>query len=102
MSRDANEPVAVSILDREFLVACTPDERPGLIAAANYLDSKMREMRNAARGAGLDRIAILAALNISHELLDARQQASTESTRLAEKLQAINAKLERAVATSIQ
>lgn len=102
MSKDASEPVSVIILDREFLVACTEDERPGLIAAAHYLDSKMRAMRNAARGAGLDRVAILAALNISHELLDARQQASTEAIRLAEKLQAINAKLERAVATSIQ
>ena len=102
MSKDASEPVSVIILEREFLVACTADERPGLIAAAHYLDSKMREMRNAARGAGLDRVAILAALNISHELLDARQQASTESTRLAEKLLALNTKLERAVATSIQ
>jgi cell division protein ZapA len=102
MSTEASEPVAVSILDREFLVACTADERPGLIAAARYLDGKMREMRSAARGAGLDRVAILAALNISHELLDARQKDSAESARLAEKLQAINAKLERAVATSIQ
>lgn len=102
MSKDASEPVAVNILDREFLVACTPEERPSLLAAAHYLDSKMREMRNAARGAGLDRIAILAALNISHELLDSRQQTLTESTRLAEKLQALNAKLERAVVTSIQ
>ncbi len=98
----ASEPVSVSILDREFLVACRPEERAGLLEAARYLDTKMREMRNNARTAPLDRIAILAALNISHELLDERQRGSAESQRLAENLQALNAKLERAFATSLQ
>jgi cell division protein ZapA len=99
---NASEPVAVNILDREFLIACTPEERPGLFDAARHLDTKMREMRGNARSAGLDRIAILAALQISHELLNARQRESTESAQLAEKLQALNAKLERAFATSLQ
>ena len=92
----SGEPVAVNILDREFLIACTPEERPGLLAAARYLDGKMRDMRNNARTAGLDRIAILAALNISHELLAERERGSAEAARLAEKLQLLNAKLERA------
>ena len=42
-------PVSVSILDREYQIACPPEERPGLIAAAAFLDGKMREVRNAAR-----------------------------------------------------
>jgi cell division protein ZapA len=92
----SGEPVAVNILDREFLIACTADERPGLLAAARYLDGKMRDMRNNARAAGLDRIAILAALNISHELLAERERGSLEAARLAEKLQLLNTKLERA------
>ncbi len=95
-------PIAINILDREFLIACTPDERAGLLAAAVYLDGKMREMRSGARAAGLDRIAILAALNISHELLSAREREAAESTRLAEKLHALNAKLERAFSGSLQ
>jgi cell division protein ZapA len=98
----ASEPVSVNILDREFLIACTPEERDGLLAAARYLDGKMREMRNNARTATLDRVAILAALNISHELLGARQRESSESAQLAEKLQALHAKLERALPGSIQ
>ncbi|MBA8882193.1 cell division protein ZapA [Dokdonella fugitiva] len=98
----SGEPVTVHILDREFHVACTPDERAGLLAAARYLDEKMREMRNGARTAGLDRIAILAALNICHELLDERARGSRESTQLAEKLQAINLKLERLLPASLQ
>lgn len=98
----AGEPVKVLILDREFLIACTPQERDGLLDAARYLDAKMREMRNSARSASLDRIAILAALNISHELLAERQRGSTDATHLGERLQALNAKLERAFAASLQ
>ena len=97
-----SEPVAISILDREVLIACTPEERPNLLEAARYLDEKMREMRNNARSATLDRIAILAALNISHELLNERRRESTDDARLAEKLQALNAKLERALPGSLQ
>ena len=83
------EPVSISILDREFLIACTAEERPGLIAAARYLDGKMREMRGKARIASLDRIAVLAALNIAHELLAERQRGSSEASQWAEKLQAL-------------
>ena len=57
-----SEPIAVSILDREFLVACTAEERPGLIAAAAMVDGRMREIRNNARSASADRIAVMAAL----------------------------------------
>lgn len=98
----ASEPVKVHILDREFLVACTAEERNGLLDAARHLDAKMREMRGGSRSVSLDRLAILAALNISHELLAERAREAAESARLAEKLQAMNAKLERAFAASLQ
>jgi cell division protein ZapA len=96
------EPVSVSILDREYLISCTPEERPGLIAAASYLDSKMREIRAGARSASLERIAVLAALTVAHELLGAKQRETSEAAVLAHHLQAINAKLERALPASIQ
>lgn len=95
----ASEPVAVHILDREFLIACTAEERSGLLDAARHLDTKMRELRANARAGGMDRIAILAALQISHEMLNARHREEQESARLAEKLQALNATLERAFVT---
>ena len=98
----AGEPVSVSILDREYLIACTPDERPGLIAAATYLDTKMREIRAGARSASLDRIAVLAALTIAHELNGAKQRESSEAAQLAHHLQALNAKLERVFPSSLQ
>jgi len=98
----AGEPVSLSILDREYLIACTPDERPGLIAAASFLDAKMREIRAGARSANVDRIAVLAALTIAHELLGMQQRDSSEAATLAHHLQAINAKLERALPGSLQ
>ena len=48
--------MGVRILDREYLVACPPEEREGLISAANLLDARMREIRSSNRMAGIDRI----------------------------------------------
>jgi len=97
-----NNPVAVSILDREFLIGCTPEERPGLIAAAAYLDGKMREIRNASRAAGVDRIAVMAALNIAHELIALRQRDESNAGVLAQHLQMLRAKLDGVLATSVK
>ncbi|MCK9537650.1 cell division protein ZapA [Dokdonella sp.] len=94
----SNEPVAVSILDREFLIACAAEEQAGLLAAARHLDARMREMRTSMRTASMDRFAIMAALNASHELLAERAR----SARLAEQLRALDARLERAFDTSVQ
>lgn len=95
-------PVAVNILDREFLIACTPEERPGLIAAATYLDAKMREIRNASRTAGVDRIAVMAALNITHELIVLKQRNESEASALAQHVQALRNKLDGALAGSLK
>lgn len=97
-----SEAVAVNILDREFLVACAPDERPALIAAAAHLDQKMREVRARTRGAGIDRVAILAALNLTHELLALQRGTEENAKRLAQQMQALHAKLEGAFALSLQ
>jgi len=95
-------PVAVNILDREFLIGCTADERAGLIAAAGYLDGKMREVRGSSRTQGLDRIAVMAALNIAHELLQARQNNESDSGALAQHLQAMRTKLDAALAPRLK
>jgi cell division protein ZapA len=64
--------VDVNIMGREFKVACSDDEREGLITAVNYLDKKMRDIRDTGKVVGVERIAIMAALNLSHELLTTR------------------------------
>jgi cell division protein ZapA len=64
--------VDVSIMGREFRVSCTDDEYDALMSAVSYLDRKMREIRDSGKVIGVERIAIMAALNIAHELLTAR------------------------------
>ncbi|HEY9102377.1 cell division protein ZapA [Chitinimonas sp.] len=62
----------VTIMGREFRVACPPDEEPALMEAVAFLDRKMREIRDSGNVMGIDKIAIMAALNISHEFMNTR------------------------------
>lgn len=89
-----SEPVNVRILDREYLVGCPPEEREGLLAAAKLLDSRMREIRGGNRMAGIDRIAVLAALNLASELLDNRNQGGERDRELHRGLAELNRKLD--------
>ena len=70
------EPTAVTvrILDKEYFVACPPDERSDLLDSAEYLNKKMREIRDTGKVVGADRIAVMAALNMANELLRLRRQ----------------------------
>ncbi|MES2636485.1 MAG: cell division protein ZapA [Pseudomonadota bacterium] len=61
--------IDVNIMGREFAVACTEEERAGLLEAVRYLDKKMHDIRDTGKVVGVERIAIMAALNLSHELL---------------------------------
>jgi len=62
----------VTIMGRAFKVACPPEDRAGLLEAVDYLDRKMQEIKEAGKIANLERIAIMAALNITHEFLTTR------------------------------
>lgn len=61
--------VTVNILDRDYQVSCSPEEEESLKSAAAFLDGKMREVRERGNVIGIDRIAVMAALNIAHEYL---------------------------------
>ena len=65
--------IDVTIFGRQYKVACSEDERAELAEAVAHLDRKMREIRDRGKVAGVDRIAVMAALNIMHELLRERQ-----------------------------
>ncbi|HEY8355225.1 MAG TPA: cell division protein ZapA [Methylophilaceae bacterium] len=64
--------VDINIMGREFTVACPEEERTDLINAVNYLDKKMKDIQASGKIVGVERIAIMAALNITHELLSAK------------------------------
>lgn len=72
MAATNNVSLDVAIMGREFRVACPEEEREGLLQAVAYLDRKMREIRDGGKVIGLERIAIMAALNITHDYLAAR------------------------------
>ncbi|MCX7512852.1 cell division protein ZapA [Frateuria hangzhouensis] len=93
----ASEPVALRLLDREFLIACAPEEREGLLAAASFLDQKMRELRANARTPGFDRLAVLAAISITHEYLGLRKQHDGADRSVTDGLATLRRKLEAAL-----
>ncbi|MGE7992280.1 cell division protein ZapA [Pseudomonas sp. NPDC089554] len=71
--------VTVQILDKEYSIICPPEERNNLVSAARYLDGKMREIRSSGKVIGADRIAVMAALNITHELLHRQERPEVAS-----------------------
>ena len=71
--------VTVQILDKEYSIICPPEERNNLVGAARYLDGKMREIRSSGKVIGADRIAVMAALNITHELLHRQERPEVAS-----------------------
>ena len=93
----ASEPLALRLLDREFLIACAPEEREGLLEAATFLDRKMRELRANARTPGFDRLAVLAAISITHEYLGLRRQHDGADRSVTDGLAALRRKLEAAL-----
>lgn len=66
--------LSVHILDKEYQVACPEEQQAELVVSARYLDRQMRAIRDSGKVIGLERIAVMAALNISHELLQASDQ----------------------------
>ena len=90
----ASEPVSIRVLDREYTVGVLPEERDGLMAAARLLDGKMREVRGANRMAAVDRVAVLAALNLAHELQQLRDHGQHRDRELARTLEDLQRKLD--------
>lgn len=69
MTDKSEDGITIHILDKEYMISCSEEERHDLQRSADYLDTKMREIRDSGKIIGSDRIAVMAALNISHELL---------------------------------
>ncbi len=102
MNDPLTQPVSLHLLDREFMVSCTEDEREGLLAAAALLNTKMRELRAESRTLGFDRIAVLAALNLTHELLQMRSRMTSRDQEILQSLGLLRNRLEVALHESVQ
>lgn len=88
----------VHILDKEYCVACPSDERSNLESAARYLDGKMRDIRSSGKVIGADRIAVMAALNIAHELLHKQQHLEQQSSAARHQVRDLLDRVENALA----
>lgn len=93
----ALKPVTVRILDKEFLVSCPEEERDDLLASADFLNNKMREIRDTGKIVGIDRIAVMAALNITHELLAQRDHKQDIQHSLGARIRSLQEKIELAL-----
>ncbi len=82
--------VSVRILDKEYQVACPAEERTDLLDSAEILNSKMREIRDSGRIVGLDRIAVMAALNMANDLLHAQARDQAMEGNFSDRLKVIS------------
>ena len=98
MSAKKANALDVMILDREFRVACPDDEKPELLEAVEYLDKKMREIRDAGKITSTERIAIMAALNIAHELLTTKLGTGFDMADYKRRMQSMQATIDEALA----
>ncbi|MFV8819097.1 cell division protein ZapA [Haliea sp. E17] len=90
--------VTVKILDKEYQVACPEEQEAELIVSAKYLDKQMRSIRDSGKVIGLERIAVMAALNISYELLQASDQsAAAQAPPDSGEMEKLNRKLDDAL-----
>jgi cell division protein ZapA len=86
--------VTISILGKELMVACPDGERESLSAAARYLDQRMREIQDTGKVIGAERCAVMAALNLTNELLQMRQQFNGVPPEFESRLQALQGRIE--------
>lgn len=97
MSTPASEPVALRLIDREFLIACAPEEREGLLEAAGFLDRKMRELRANAKAPSFERLAVLAAISATHDWLALRKRHDGQEQRLIDGVASLRGRLDAAL-----
>jgi cell division protein ZapA len=90
--------VEVTLLGRTYRVACADGEREALMQAVAYLDGKMSEIRKAGKVMGAERIAVMAALNVAHELLSMKVGAGFDMGQAKRRLSAIESQLDSAIA----
>ncbi|WP_019624583.1 cell division protein ZapA [Thioalkalivibrio thiocyanoxidans] len=94
-----SEPVRVSILGKEYQIACPPEERADLFASASLIDERMRELRDTGRVVGAERIAVMVALNLAHEMLECQEQLKRAEQTGPARITAIADRIEQSLGT---
>lgn len=89
------EPVTVRIVDREYRVMCTPEQRRTLMESALFLDQQMREIRDTGKISSMDKIAVMAALNLAEEVLKLRQDMKARDDQVDARVRDLADRLDR-------
>lgn len=92
-----NETVVVKILNKDYQIACPVGQQDALQESARYLDQQMNQIRKSGKVLGLDRIAVMAALNISNELIQVRSDTPAADSKQLEKINKMNEKIDDAL-----
>lgn len=94
--------VSVRILEKEYQFACPASERNDLLNSAEFLNAKMRQIRDSGKVVGLDRIAVMAALNLANDLLKNRHVGEAVDSSLGLRLKSMRERVESALESSKQ
>jgi cell division protein ZapA len=94
--------VSVRIMEKEFVVACPYEERSALLDAAEFLNARMREIKDSGKVVGLDRIAVMAALNLAHEFLKLRERETRVDSGAGGRVRALRERVEGALGKGAQ
>jgi cell division protein ZapA len=89
-----SQPVSLNIMGKEYRIACDEEEQEDLIYSAQKLDVQMRKMRDSGKITGPDRIAVMAALNLAHELQMMKNKNAELNQKLSESLAKLSHKIE--------
>ncbi len=93
--------ITVCILDKEYRIACAVSEESGLKAAAEYLDQHMRQIRQTGKVIGVDRVAIMAALQMAFELINQHQGSTPASSSFTTRLQKLTQRLNESLVNAL-
>jgi len=98
-----NEPevVTIRILDKEYRITCGKGEQEALVASAYHLDARMKEIHSSGKVVGMDRIAVMASLNIAHEFLQLRSEKEALTRETNGQLRKLHNKIETAASKAL-
>ncbi|MGH8287092.1 MAG: cell division protein ZapA [Steroidobacteraceae bacterium] len=102
MSPQDQARVSVRILEKEYTIACPYEERSALLDSAEFLNARMREIRDSGKVVGLDRIAVMVALNLAHELMKLKDRDTLVDGDVGARIRALRERVESSLGKTHQ
>ena len=94
--------VTVRILDKDYQVACPPEEKVALLKSAEFLNERMKEIRDTGKVIGLDRMAVMVALNLANDLLKVQGEVNDVDSEVTERIRNMRSRMDDVLGTDRQ